>query len=221
MRGFQLTQAHRRRERERARESNNNKQKEQNFIEFRVPSSVDSICKNISQCLSAPAATRARMVWWRVGMERRANSRLRRNNQLLIKISWSAQMPTLREKLIVIINTHRTHPNWVRDHFDKCGVGGNPPHWWTIPCHSVSMLSLVVSSSTRIRRRSVLWVVGCRYCWTTVGRILGANRGKSQKPDTNWPPKTTIAATAASKQAMPVRCAESRRIAGPFGSLLN
>lgn len=67
--------------------NNNNKQNEQNFIEFRLPWPVDSIRKNISQCLSAPAAKTKDGLKSRADMGSRANSRLRRSNQLLIKIS--------------------------------------------------------------------------------------------------------------------------------------
>lgn len=79
---------------------NNNKQNEQNFIEFRLPWSVDSIRKNISQCLSAPAAKTKDGLKSRADIGSRANSRLRRSNQLLIKISWSAPSPTLREETV-------------------------------------------------------------------------------------------------------------------------
>lgn len=116
-------------------------------------------------------------------------------------------MPTLREKLMVIINTHRTRLNWVRDHFDKCGALAATHH--------------VDARSQATRYRCSAWLsplpyelegalcggyrVGCRYCEE---EILRTNRGKSQEPGTNCcPPKTTIAATAAaSKQAaMPLR----------------
>jgi len=133
------------------------------FIEFRLPSSVDSIRKNISQCLTRGHGH---------GVVRISKGRDRPDpghHHLLIKISWSTQIRTLRETVVASKFGHLRLYNWAARSF--LGVWPSsrpafaaPPRWWTTKTpglrlrHWLSSENLISLAYTDPQNWGLVWV---------------------------------------------------------------